>query len=74
MLSFAFEPVAVAWLIPVAVAGFVLTTRGLSARSGFVVGLCFGAAFYLTHIYWMRAVGIPAWLALSAAGDARSTA
>ena len=66
VLSLAFEPVAVAWLIPVAVAGFVLTTRGLSARSGFLVGLCFGAAFYLTHIYWMRAVGIPAWFVLSA--------
>ena len=49
-----------------AVAGFVLTTRGLSLRGGFVVGLCFGAAFYLTHIYWMRAVGIPAWFVLSA--------
>ena len=35
-------------------------------RGGFVVGLCFGAAFYLTHIYWMRAVGIPAWFVLSA--------
>ena len=66
VLSLSFEPVAVAWLIPVAVAGLVLTTRGLSLRGGFVVGLCFGAAFYLTHIYWMRAVGIPAWLVLSA--------
>ncbi|MDX6371094.1 MAG: apolipoprotein N-acyltransferase [Nocardioidaceae bacterium] len=66
VLSLAFEPVAVAWLIPVAVAGFVLTTRGLSLRRGFVIGLCFGAAFYLTHIFWMRAVGIPAWFALSA--------
>jgi apolipoprotein N-acyltransferase len=66
VLSFAFEPVAVAWLMPLAVAGFVLTTRGLPVRRGFVVGLCFGAAFYLTHIFWMRAVGIPAWLTLSA--------
>ena len=38
VLSLAFEPVAVAWFIPVAVAGFVLTTRGLSLRAGFVVG------------------------------------
>jgi len=66
VLSLAFEPVAVAWLIPVAVAGFVLTTRGLTVRRGFAVGLCFGAAFYLTHIFWMRAVGIPAWITLSA--------
>ncbi len=66
VLSLAFEPVAVAWLIPVAVAGFVLTTRGLSLRRGFVIGLCFGAAFYFVHIYWMRAVGVPAWLTLAA--------
>jgi apolipoprotein N-acyltransferase len=65
VLSSAFEPIAVAWLIPAAVAGFVLASRGLSLRQGLVVGLCFGAAFYFVHIYWMRAVGIPAWLALS---------
>jgi apolipoprotein N-acyltransferase len=52
-------------VIPVALAGFVLTTRGLRLREGFVVGLAFGAAFYLTHIWWMRAVGVPAWIALS---------
>jgi apolipoprotein N-acyltransferase len=61
----AFEPVAVAWVIPVAVAGFVVTTRGLPLRRAFVVGLAFGAAFYFTHIFWMRAVGVSAWLALS---------
>ena len=65
LLSVAFEPVAAAWVIPVAVAGFVLTTRGLTARRAFVVGLAFGAAFYFTHIFWMRAVGVSAWLALS---------
>jgi apolipoprotein N-acyltransferase len=65
VLSGAFEPVAAAWVIPVAVAGLVLTTRGLRLRPAFVVGLAFGAAFYLTHIWWMRAVGIPAWIALS---------
>ncbi|HCB06622.1 MAG TPA: apolipoprotein N-acyltransferase [Nocardioides sp.] len=65
LLSVAFEPVAVAWVIPVAVAGFVLTTRGLTLRRAFVVGLAFGAAFYFAHIFWMRAVGVSAWLALA---------
>ena len=65
VLSLAFEPVAIPWVIPVAVAGFVLSTRGLTLRRGFVVGLCFGACFYFVHIFWMRAVGIPAWIALS---------
>jgi apolipoprotein N-acyltransferase len=65
VLSGAFEPVAVAWMIPAAVAGLVLTTRGLRLRPAFVVGLAFGGAFYLAHIWWMRAVGVPAWIALS---------
>jgi apolipoprotein N-acyltransferase len=65
LLSAAFEPLALPWVIPAAVAGFVLTTRGLSLRRGFLVGLAFGAAFYFTHIFWMRAVGIPAWIALA---------
>ena len=49
LLSGAFEPVAVAWVIPVAVAGFVFATRDLRLREAFVVGLAFGAAFYLRH-------------------------
>jgi apolipoprotein N-acyltransferase len=61
----AFEPVAVAWVIPVAVAGFVVATRGLTVRRAFVVGLAFGAVFYFVHIFWMRAVGLSAWVALS---------
>jgi apolipoprotein N-acyltransferase len=64
-LSMAFEPVAVPWLIPPAVAGFVVATRGVRPRRAFVVALAFGAAFYFTHIFWMRAVGIPAWIALA---------
>jgi apolipoprotein N-acyltransferase len=65
VLSAAFEPLAVAWLIPVAVAGFVIATRGIRLRAGFVVGLVFGVTFYFTHIWWMRAVGVPAWIALA---------
>ena len=65
-LSLAFEPYALPWLIPFAVAGFVLSTRGLTMRRGWVPGLVFGVAFYFTHIVWMRAVGTDAWLALAA--------
>ncbi len=64
-LALAFEPVALPVLIPVAVAGFALSTRGLRARSGWVPGLVFGVAFYYTHIWWMRAVGTDAWIALA---------
>ena len=64
-LSLAFEPVALPWLIPFSVAAFVLVTRDQTWRRGFLLGLVFGAAFYFTHIVWMQAVGIPAWIALS---------
>jgi apolipoprotein N-acyltransferase len=67
LLSFAFEPLALPWLLPPAVAAFVLSTRGLSPRRGWQPGLAFGVAFYFTHIEWMTAVGLSAWLGLAAA-------
>ncbi len=65
-LSLAFEPVALPILIPFAVAGFFLSTRGLRARSAWIPGLAFGAGFYFTHISWMRdSIGPDAWVALA---------
>jgi apolipoprotein N-acyltransferase len=65
-LSLAFEPVAFAYLMPVAVAGFAISTRGLPVRRGLIPGLAFGVAFYFVHIYWMReSIGLAAWLALA---------
>lgn len=67
LLSLAFEPVAIAYLIPLAVAAFALTTRGLRARSGWVPGLAFGIGFYFVHIYWMSSsVSVGAWIATAA--------
>ena len=64
-LALAFEPVAVPVLVPFAVAGFVLSIRGLSARRGFLPALVFGIGFYFLHIVWMRAVGTDAWVGLA---------
>ena len=64
-LALAFEPVAAAVLVPFAVAGFVLTTRGLRAGRAWVPGLAFGIGFYFVLIFWMRAVGSDAWIALA---------
>ena len=66
LLSLAFEPVGASFLIPFAVAGFVLTTRGLPARRGWIPGLAFGIGFCYVLMFWMRVVGVDAWLALSA--------
>ncbi len=66
LLSLAYEPVAIPYVMPLALAGFALCTRGLRARAGFGVGLAFGIGFYFVHIYWMRAsIGTDAWLSLS---------
>ncbi len=66
VLSLAFEPIALAYLMPVALAGFALTTRGVRPRRGFVVGLAFGLGFYLPHIYWLSESIAPlAWIALA---------
>jgi apolipoprotein N-acyltransferase len=66
-LTASFEPVAIAYLVPVAVAAFALATRELPLRRAGGVGLAFGVAFYFTHIYWMKqSIGIDAWIGLSA--------
>ncbi len=64
-LSLAFEPVAVPVVIPFAVAGFVLTTRGLRPSRAVLTGLAFGVGFQFVLLYWMRAVGTDAWIGLS---------
>ncbi len=66
LLSLAFEPVAFAYLIPLALAGFALSTRDLCPRRAWIPGLAFGVAFYFVHIYWMSpSIGAPAWVALA---------
>src|SRR4029453_17473868 len=64
-LALAFEPVGAAFLVPFSVAGVVLPTRGLPATRAWLPGLAFGVGFYFVHIWWMRAVGADAWVALS---------
>jgi len=66
-LTASFEPIAIAYLVPVGLAAFALATRDLTFWRAGLVGLVFGVAFYFTHIEWMRAsIGADAWLALSA--------
>ena len=68
LLSASFEPIAAAWLLPFAMACFALVTSGLTVRRAGAVGLLFGAAFYFTHIAWLRtSIGPDAWVALSIA-------
>ena len=65
VLSLAFEPVGLAVLMPVALAVLVLAVRGAPVRWGAVIGWLFGIGFTASLLWWMRAVGTDAWLALS---------
>lgn len=67
LLTVAFEPIAVPYVIPVALALYALATRDLTVGRAGLVGLAFGVAFFFVHIEWMRrSIGPDAWLALSA--------
>ncbi|MFB9314691.1 apolipoprotein N-acyltransferase [Nocardioides plantarum] len=66
VLSLAYEPVAVAYVMPFALAAYAVCTREVRSRAGFLVGLAFGVGFYFPHIHWMSpSIGLPAWLALA---------
>lgn len=65
--SLAFEPVAMPYVVPLCLATLALLTRGVRARTGFLVATVFGACFYLVHIWWMEgSIGAAAWIGLSA--------
>jgi apolipoprotein N-acyltransferase len=65
LLAQAFEPVGLAVLLPLGVAGLVLCVRGLPARRAWLPGLAFGIGFQVVLLFWMRAVGVGPWLGLA---------
>lgn len=65
LLAAAFEPLAMGWVILPAVAGLVLSTRGLRPAIAWVPGLAFGVAYQFILLLWIRAIGPDAWIALS---------
>jgi apolipoprotein N-acyltransferase len=65
VLAQAYEPVGLALLLPLGVAGFVLVVRDLPARRAWLPGLAFGIGFQFVLLLWMRVVGYDAWLALA---------
>ena len=65
-LSLAFQPTHVWVLLPLAVAAFFALTAGLPARTAWLPGLAFGAAFQVALLWWMHVVGTVPWLGLAA--------
>ena len=64
-LALSFEPFRIVVLLPIAVAAFLCCVHGRSLRAGAGLGLLMGLVFWHVHIFWMRVVGIEAWIALS---------
>ena len=64
-LALSFEPFRIVVLLPLSVALFLCCVHGRSLRAGAGLGLLMGLVFWHVHIFWMRVVGIEAWVALS---------
>jgi apolipoprotein N-acyltransferase len=65
VLALAYEPVAWFWLAPFSVAALVLVVRYAPWRRGALLGWLFSAAHWFMLIWWMRAVGPDAYVALA---------
>ncbi|WP_114423260.1 apolipoprotein N-acyltransferase [Nocardioides houyundeii] len=65
ILALASEPVGLALLTPLGVAVLVLSLHGTRPRTAWLPGLAFGVGFFFVLLFWMRAVGWDAWLALA---------
>lgn len=65
-LTLAFDPYALWWVAPVAVAAFALAVRGLTWRPALVVGLAFGLGQMVPLLHWVGIyVGPVPWLVLA---------
>ncbi|MEJ7705855.1 MAG: apolipoprotein N-acyltransferase [Nocardioidaceae bacterium] len=51
-------------LLPIGLAGLMLTTRRSTGRTGFLQGLLFGLGFMLPLMRWITIIGPDAWVAL----------
>lgn len=64
-VALAFPPVDAVWLMPLGLAGLMLSIRDLRGRGGFVQGLVFGLGFMLPLLRWITIIGPDAWVALA---------
>jgi apolipoprotein N-acyltransferase len=64
-VALGFPPFDLVWLMPVGLAGLMLTVQGCRGRGGFGQGLVFGIGFTLPLLRWVTVIGDDAWVALS---------
>jgi apolipoprotein N-acyltransferase len=65
VLALAFEPFGIPLVVPFCIAAYILCVRGLSVGRAWLPGLAFGIGFMYVLIFWMRVVGVDAWLGLA---------
>jgi apolipoprotein N-acyltransferase len=64
LVAAAFPPYDVVALMPLGLAGLMLTVVGCRGRGGFAQGLVFGLGFMLPLVRWVTVIGPDAWIAL----------
>jgi apolipoprotein N-acyltransferase len=64
-VALAFPPYDLVFLMPLGIAGMMLTVRGQPGRRGFWHGLVFGLGFMLPLVRWVTIIGDDAWVALA---------
>jgi apolipoprotein N-acyltransferase len=68
LASWAFDPVAIGWLLPLGTASWLLASASLGSRGAAVSGFVFGLGFFVPLLAWLGpSIGTGAWLALSVA-------
>lgn len=66
LLGAAFEPTAIGWLVPLAVAGLVLAVRDVSLLRSALLGYLFGVAFMGVLLFWFEhSISFGAWVGIS---------
>jgi apolipoprotein N-acyltransferase len=64
LVALAFPPYDIVVLMPLGLAGLMLTVGGCRGRGGFGQGLAFGLGFMLPLVRWVTVIGPDAWIAL----------
>jgi apolipoprotein N-acyltransferase len=64
-LAVSFPEIHLYVLLPLAVATFFVVTDRLPARTAWLPGLVFGAAFQISLLWWMHVVGTVPWVGLA---------
>jgi apolipoprotein N-acyltransferase len=65
LVALGFPPFDLVLLMPVGLAGLMVTVRGCRGRDGLGHGLVFGLGFMLPLLRWVTIIGVDAWIALA---------